>query len=119
MSSELASLTAGLTKQSGATLAAIRDRERELGVRFPDDYVEFMLASNGGEGSVGESYLRIDPIEEMMNDRLQEALDESRAGLIVFGSDGGLEAFAFDPRRGGLRIVMFPSIGIDEEEVIE
>jgi hypothetical protein len=119
MDSELASLTEGIEKRPGAAAAAIRDREQALGVTFPNDYVEFMLTSNGGEGFVGESYLRLDPVDDVMNDDLLATLPETRAGLIVFGSDGGLEAFAFDARHGGLRIVMFPWIGTDEIEVIE
>src|SRR5919106_3881199 len=119
MDERLASLTADLERRRGTALAAIREREEQLGLRFPSDYVEFMLASNGGEGFVGESYVRIEPIEELMSDDLRASLPDERAGLVVFGSNGALEAFAFDTRGPELRIVMFPWIGIDEEEVIE
>ena len=118
MDERLASLTAGLDRRKGAALEAIREREEQLGLRFPSDYVEFMLASNGGEGFVGESYVRIEPIEEVMSDDLRASLPDERAGLVVFGSNGALEAFAFDTRGPELRIVMFPRIGVDEEEVI-
>lgn len=120
MNAELAALTDQLEKRPGASLDAIRDRERELGIEFPPDYVEFMLASNGAEGFVGRgrAYIRIDPIEEITDDRLQHALGESHPGLVVFGSDGAGEAFAFDPRGGETTIVMFPRIGHDEGEVI-
>jgi hypothetical protein len=119
MDSELAELTAELTKSPGASLAVIRDREAELGITFPDDYVEFMLSSNGGEGFVGGDrlYVQIDPIEEMMNDDLREGLARERRGLVVFGSDGAGEAFAFDTRGDEVRIVMFPWVGVDEKEV--
>jgi len=118
MEERLASLTAGLERRKGAALVAIREREEQLGLRFPSDYVEFMLASNGGEGFVGESYVRIEPIEELMSDDQRALLPDERAGLVVFGSNGGLEAFALDTRGPELRIVMFPWIGIDQEEVI-
>jgi hypothetical protein len=120
MNAELSALTDQLEKRPAASLQAIRDRERELGIQFPPDYVEFMLASNGAEGFVGggRAYIRIEPIEEMMNDRLQETLRDSWPGLVVFGSDGAGEAFAFDPRGGDVTIVMFPWIGHDEEEIL-
>lgn len=120
MNHELAALTADLTKAPGAQLAAIRDREAELGITFPVDYVEFKLSSNGAEGFVGGDrlYVRIDPIEEMMSDELQESLARDRPGLVVFGSDGGGEAFAFDTRGDEVTIVMFPWIGLDDEEVL-
>lgn len=120
MNPELAALTEDLEKRPGASLEAIRQRERELGIQFPQDYVEFMLASNGAEGFVGgdRAYVQIEPIEQMMNDRLQRDLNESRPGLVVFGSDGAGEAYAFDPRGEDLRIVMFPWIGHDEEEIL-
>jgi SMI1 / KNR4 family (SUKH-1) len=76
MTSELSALTDDLEKRPGASLEAVRDRERDLGIQFPPDYVEFMRASNGAEGFVGgdRAYVRIDPIEEMMNEQLRETL---------------------------------------------
>ena len=120
MNRELAELTSELAKAPGASLEAIRYREAELGVTFPDDYVDFMLSSNGGEGFVGGDrlYVQIDPIEEMMDVELQETLARDRPGLVVFGSDGAGEAFAFDTRGDEFTIVMFPWIGLDEEEVL-
>ncbi len=117
---ELAELTADLTKAPGAQLTAIRDREAELGITFPDDYVEFMMSSNGAEGFVGGDrlYVRIGPIEEMMNDQLQQTLAKDRPGLVVFGSDGVLEAFAFDTCGDEVTIVMFPWIGLDDDETL-
>ena len=47
MNPGLSALTDELEKSPGASSEAIRDRERELGIQFPPDYVEFMLASNG------------------------------------------------------------------------
>jgi hypothetical protein len=100
---ELAQLTAHWQKRPGASIQAIREREASLGFRFPADYVDFMLASNGGMGDKDEIEIEIDAIEEMAPD------DQPLAGLpgvFSFGSDGSEETFAFDTRSGSVKIVM-------------
>ena len=52
--SELARPTARMDLRPPAAREADAATERALGVRLPPDYVEFMLAHNGGEGPVGE-----------------------------------------------------------------
>jgi hypothetical protein len=104
-----------LETQPGASLEMIRAREAELGVRFPDDYVHLMTFSNGLEGFIeldrdGGFYIRIDPIDEMMSETAQQLAAEFWPHLIVFGGDGGGEAFAFDTR-DEMKVVMFPWTG--------
>jgi hypothetical protein len=37
----------------------IKNVEEKLNIKFPQDYADFMLKTNGGEGIIGEeSYLR-------------------------------------------------------------
>ena len=50
-----------------APLDLVRAVERSVGVRFPDDYVDFMAESNGAEGPLGDwlAYLDLWPIEEI------------------------------------------------------
>ena len=111
-----------LSVRPGANMTAIRDRERELGVTFPTDYVELMLLSNGLEGFLGgdaeSAYIRIDPIEEMMNDEEQGLAAEFWPAYVVFGSDGGGEAFAFDADHS-MRIVMFPWVGGAGDAIVQ
>ena len=111
-----------LTLQPGTSLAAIRDREAELGITFPEDYVELMLLSNGLEGFLSSDpdspYIQIDPIEELMDDEAQQLAAEFWPRFIVFGSDGGGEAFAFDADHD-MRIVMFPWIGGAEDIIVQ
>ena len=111
-----------LTLRPGTSLAAIRDREAELGVTFPDDYVELMLLSNGLEGFMSSDpdspYIQIDPIEEVMDDEAEQLSGEFRPRFVVFGSDGGGEAFAFDADHD-MRIVMFPWVGGAEDAIVQ
>jgi hypothetical protein len=103
MNSELEALTAGWTRYPGASPAVIRERERTLGIRFPPDYVEFMLSSNGGSGDMAQMAIEIDPIEKMAPD--DGPLPEM-PGLFRFGGDGAEETFAFDTRGDRVVIVM-------------
>ena len=110
-----------LERRPGASLSVIHDREAELGVSFPPDYVELMQLTNGLEGFLGEDrpYVRIYPIEEMMDDRLREDAARYWAGLIIFGDDGSREGFAFDTRVEGMPIVMFSWVGGPEDAVVQ
>ena len=92
---------------------SIRDFESESGIKLPTEYVQFLEASDGGEGFLGEAYLilwRIGELKEM-NKAYQVA--EYAPGLLLFGSDGGGEAFAFDLRSGKSGIVSVPFVGME------
>jgi hypothetical protein len=91
-----------------ARLQAIIDVENKLGIEFPIDYKEFLLFSNGCEGSIGESYICIWPIEELIEANEASEVDEYTPGLVLFGSDGGGEAFAFDMRNNNKKYIMVP-----------
>jgi hypothetical protein len=114
MDPELAALTATWEKRPAAALSAIRERERALRITFPDDYVEFMLSSNGGSGGSTEIGLEIDSIEEMAAD---DAPMPEMPGLYRFGDDGAEETFAFDTRHGRMSIVMVRD-SISDEDIL-
>jgi hypothetical protein len=110
----LDALTAGWEKRPGASLAAIRERERALGISFPPDYVEFMLRSNGGCGDNGRMSIEIDPIEGMAPG---DAALPYLPGLYRFGGDGAEEEFVFDARGDQVTIAMVRD-SINEEDIL-
>lgn len=84
-----------------------------FGAKLPDDYLAYLRVSNGGEGPVGpDSYLILFPAEQIAV--LNEAYEVDRwaEGLVIFGSDGGGEAIAFDTRSLPPRIVSVPFVGM-------
>lgn len=91
-----------------ATLDLITQVESQLGLRFPKQYVDFLLKSNGAEGWVGQSYVAIWPIEQVIPYNSGYAVEEFTPGLIYYGSDGGGMAYAFDKRSVQMPIVEFP-----------
>jgi hypothetical protein len=94
------------------------EAELNIGISFPTQYKEFMLASNGAEGGIGEhSYLVIWPIEEIVKLNEQYAVSRFTPGLVYFGFDGGGMAYAFDNRTEESSIVEFPFESIKTEDI--
>ncbi|MDF2548764.1 MAG: hypothetical protein K0R93_3662 [Anaerosolibacter sp.] len=97
---------------------AIKEVEKTLGFIFPKEYLSFLLRSNGGEGWVGEdSYLSLWKVDEIVTLNEAYQVGEFAPGLIIFGSDGGLDAYAFDTRTESAVIVEVPFIGMNLREV--
>jgi hypothetical protein len=91
--------------------------EDKLSIKFPEDYVNFMVNTNGGEGSIGEdSYLRLWKIEELIESNEGYGVEEFAPGLIIIGSDGGDTAYGFDFRTEHPILVEVGFIGMDLEE---
>ena len=100
-----------------ASSAAIAEFEKQLGAKFPQDYVAFLLLANGGEGFVGESQpLILWPVEQLISVNDGYHVRDYAPGLLVFGSNGGGDAYGFDTRSPDWRIVEMPFIGMDWSE---
>ena len=97
----------------GASIDAINDAEAHLHWLLPDDYRGFLRLHNGGEGFWGDNYLILWSVEELGEFNFEYQVDEYAQGLILFGSDGGGEAFAFDNRVTPPPVVKVPFIGMD------
>ena len=92
--------------------------EERFGKKLPADYIEFMREYNGGEGSVGENYIVLYPLSEIIQYNEEYEIEEFVPGLMLIGSNGGGEAFAIDYRSDEIRFVMIPFI-FEEEAIIE
>jgi hypothetical protein len=101
-----------------ASIETILQTENKLGVKFPIGYIEFMLFSNGCEGTIGESYISIWPIEEIIDANENLEVEKYTPGLVLFGSDGGGEAFAFDMRGDSIKYIMVPYM-LEFDAIIE
>ena len=113
---DLEKLLGEFERNAGASADAIAECERHFGREFPKDYRDFMMSSNGGEGFIGpNSYLRLWKIEELplMNDGYEAA--NYLPNSLLFGTDGGEEAFGFDLRSSEIKIVEVPFVGMEWE----
>src|SRR5215831_12700862 len=99
-----------------ATDAAIAESEQRLGLKLPKEYVAFLRLCNGGDGVIGdEEYAILWSVEELasLNDRYE--VQSYVPGLLIFGSNGGGEAYGFDTRIPNWPIVSVPFVGMEWE----
>lgn len=88
--------------------------ERELNIEFPQDYKEFLLITNGYEGSLGQSYVQLVKVEELAQ-YTEMYGGEFFPWVIYLGSDGGNEMFVLDKREDQLQFGVMPFIGNEED----
>jgi hypothetical protein len=106
MNQRLLNVTRTLAKKPGSTRASIDQAMAVLGVTPPDDYVEFLLESNGAEGFMQSGrYLMVDSVDQLVPCNEPYGLGTSGPGLVAFGSDGGGMLYAFDIRKSPVTIV--------------
>jgi hypothetical protein len=96
----------------GADPEALEALAQSIGMRFPHDYVAFILDSNGVEGFVGDNYLWIWPLEQIP---LYRKLCDEMPYIVFIASDGDGEGFAYDTRSSPPPIVHLPFIGMEEK----
>ncbi|HVH09230.1 MAG TPA: SMI1/KNR4 family protein [Gemmatimonadales bacterium] len=97
---------------SPATQSSIQHLEGESGFRLPEDYIFFLQHSNGGEGFIGNAYVILWPVEQLIEMNRAYHVADYAPGLFLFGSDGGGEAFAFDTRSKAMPIASVPFVGM-------
>lgn len=118
MDPRIAELTRTLTKNPGAGEVTLREATSNLGRALPADYLEFMRSANGAEGSIGgKAYVSLWPLKELELLNAEYAVTEFAPGLILFGSDGGDTAYAFDTRTNEERIVEVPFVGMSVDTI--
>jgi len=100
-----------------ADRASIHAVEEQLNFKFPEEYLNFLLFADGGEGSIGEVYLNLWRVEELIEDNEGYNVDEFAPGLLIIGSDGGDTAFCIDTRSPEKPFVSIPFIGMDLDEI--
>jgi SMI1/KNR4 family protein SUKH-1 len=75
--------------------------------------VQFWQRRNGGEGFIGQHYVMLWSVEDFIEMNTGTYFAEAAPGLVVFGSDGGGEAFGFDTRSAPPPIVVAPYVGME------
>ncbi len=96
-----------------ADAASIRRFESEAGFCLPEDYAEFFLEVDGGEGFFGNAYAILWRVGELIEMNKAYQVADYAPGLFLFSSDGGGEAFAFDTRSDAKPIVSVPFVGME------
>jgi len=101
-----------------ATVSAISDFEAESGIKLPDEYIQFLKRTKGGCGFVGSNYVDMYPVDKLNEYNRGYGVAEFAPELLLFGSNGGGEALAFDRRYDKWPVVMVPFIPLDIREAV-
>jgi len=87
--------------------------EKAIGIIFPSDYKEFLKTANGCEGMFnGKNYAILWSGGDLLRYNKEYQVDEFLEGMLLIGSDGGGEAFAFD-KVNEMAIVHVPFVGME------
>jgi SMI1 / KNR4 family (SUKH-1) len=96
-----------------APAESIETVEKHFGCTLPPQYKNFMTQRDGGEGFIGAQYLVLWRLGELIEFNRDYEAARYAPGLLLFGSNGAGEAFAFDTRVSeDMRIRMVPIIGM-------
>ncbi|WP_338849537.1 SMI1/KNR4 family protein [Massilia sp. W12] len=82
---------------SGAKSTDISDLEKLIKLKLPNDYKDFLLISDGGEGRIGSAYFLFWPISKLY-ERNHSANIFNYMGeqFLGIGTNGGGECYALD-----------------------
>jgi hypothetical protein len=97
---------------SSEALAALR---AALPKPLPEGYVAFLQRANGGEGFLGERYVRLWRAEELIEVNRGYNVAEFFPNLFLIGTDGGGEAYAFDVSGNEATVFEVPFIGMPSD----
>ena len=97
---------------SPATSEEIAKVERHFGWPLPTDYKDFLLLTNGLEGCVNDEYLVLWGTTELIELNVAYKVKDFIQNIVIFGSDGAEDAFAFDTSSLRPFIVRLPFIGM-------
>lgn len=119
MAHDIKKLLARFNPNMPAARSKIKDVENRLGQELPREYHDFLEITDGGEGFVGSgSYVILWTVEELIDLNDAYGVHDFMPGLLIFGSDGGGEAFGFDMRSPQRPIVQVTFVGLDWSEAL-
>jgi hypothetical protein len=93
----------------------VSDPPAELLQALPQDYLAAVAEFGGREGFLGQTYLRLYRLQELVALNLAYELPALVPEVIVFGSNGGGEAFAFSI--GEPAVVQVPFLPLASEYI--
>lgn len=97
------------------TIEDLKEVEDAVGIRFPQQYKELMLFSNGAVGEVGNSYLTLWELEDVQ-DFYDDCCQDDLFNIVLFASDGAKMGYGFDKSKS-LTIVSVPLDSLEMDYV--
>lgn len=104
------------TGPDGSGVDGYRSYLAERGLELPADLAELLRSRDGGVANEDGLYAHIWSSAELANLNTGYAVEEFAPGLVLFGSDGGDEAFALCKDAAGRTVVaVVPFIGMSTD----
>ena len=88
--------------------------EKALNVQFPKDYKNFLLVTNGYDGTLGKSYVQLVKVEDILKYTIMYGGDFF-PWIVYLGADGGNEMFVLDKRESELQFGVMPFVAEEED----
>src|SRR5579864_1126834 len=95
-----------------ASTEAVASLRTGLAKSLPESYFAFLARANGGEGFIGDRYVKLWRAEELAEMNRAYKTAEFFPNLFFIGSNGGGEAYAFDFSRTDATVFEVPFIGL-------
>lgn len=87
-------------------------------VQLPNDYLDLLKSFNGGNGTVGEEYLILHKVEELIKINKDYKIAKFDNKFFIIGSNGSGELIALDTRKKNPIYVLIPYI-FEYDAIIE
>ena len=92
----------------------LNEVENKFNVHFPDDYGTYLLNYFGFETSIGQEYVELWDIEQVILNNKRISLQDYLPGAFGIGSNASGELIAFwNIGNGDFNIILTPLIGMD------
>jgi len=109
----------GLRANPPASESMISTAEEKIGARLPSSYREFLLGANGGEGTVGDGYVQLWPVQDVRVDTDRKLGTAGSHKFILIGSDGGGETICILIKGDKAEFGIVPSITMTLDDRIK
>jgi hypothetical protein len=97
-----------------AKISDIDLAEKKLGIKLPQDYVDFLLVTNGFDGMIGESYVVFEKLEKVV-EYTTTYCGNYFPWAIYIGTDAGNEMFVIDKRGDNFTFGILPYISEESD----
>jgi hypothetical protein len=116
MNPKVQNLLKNISLNTPAPIDKISEVESKIGKSLPDDYKNFLLISNGGEGEVGEEgYVQLWQVEEILELNQSYGFDKHAPGLLIIGSNGGGFNYGIDLRKDETMYIMIDPVSMTKD----
>jgi hypothetical protein len=108
MNVEIKRLLSGFVLREGAPQSAIDAMVAELGVSLPEEYLDLLRFTNGGEGCLGSddaSNIQFWSVEDIVTFNREYGIWEDHPQLVVFGKNAAAGAFGFDTSQSPMPVI--------------